>query len=290
MVRLTEQQDAGACEANAIAALVHLTRSGGGVVERSGSTLMAAGPDPYCGPFHNAAMRLDPDRSPGEVIRRADAFFGRLGRGYVLWSQVGRDDDLERYAIDAGMPLRRPVPGAPDMVVTHPFGEISPPAGVRLAPVAGEADAIAFGQVVAGAYAVRKTPQAATAATPREQADGAVVVNGDPQPRSAALTMFGRPETLLAPKCRGLIAYLDGAPVSCAMLYTAGDVCGLYWVSTVEEARCRGLAGFVTMSAVNDGFRHGARMAVLQASSMGEPLYRNLGFIEVSRHRRFIRS
>jgi ribosomal protein S18 acetylase RimI-like enzyme len=62
------------------------------------------------------------------------------------------------------------------------------------------------------------------------------------------------------------------------MTIVSDGVAGIYWVGCTEGARGRGLGRAVTAAAVNAGFDRGARSASLQASPMGESLYRAMGF------------
>jgi GNAT superfamily N-acetyltransferase len=285
---LTESDLLVAGERNAAAALAHFTRSSGGKVTEAAGILLAASPHPYCGTFHNAAVRIDPAAEPDTVLRLADEVFGALGRGYVLWVARDRDADLEKHAVAAGMALRRPVAGAPDMVLTAALPAIAPATGVTVEDVVEPGQVATFGTIVAGAYTVRAEPSAA--GTGADRLPDVPVVDGAPQPPEAALAMFSRPESVLAPDAYAVIARVDGEPVSCAVLYRTGVVAGVYWVSTLATARRRGLAALVTAAVVNEGFRRGCRMAVLQASSMGVGLYRQMGFVEYHRHRRYVRT
>jgi ribosomal protein S18 acetylase RimI-like enzyme len=83
------------------------------------------------------------------------------------------------------------------------------------------------------------------------------------------------------------VASLDGAPVAAAALFDGAGVAGIYNVATVPEARGRGIGRAVTAAAIAEGVRRGLRMAVLGSSEMGFPVYRRLGFREVSRLRSF---
>jgi predicted GNAT family acetyltransferase len=72
------------------------------------------------------------------------------------------------------------------------------------------------------------------------------------------------------------------------MILTHG-IGGVYWVGTVPAARSRGLAAAVTRAVGNLAFDAGARVVVLQASVMGEPVYRRLGYVEVTRYPSYVR-
>jgi ribosomal protein S18 acetylase RimI-like enzyme len=86
---------------------------------------------------------------------------------------------------------------------------------------------------------------------------------------------------------RDWIARLDGAPVAAAALFVAGGVAGIYNVATVPEARGRGIGRAITAAALAEGVARGQRTAVLGSSEMGYPVYRRLGFREVSRLRSY---
>jgi ribosomal protein S18 acetylase RimI-like enzyme len=83
------------------------------------------------------------------------------------------------------------------------------------------------------------------------------------------------------------VASVDGRPVSAAALFVGGGVAGIYNVVTVPEARGKGFGRAVTAEALEEGRRRGLRTAVLGASEMGHPMYRGLGFRDVSRLRSY---
>ena len=62
------------------------------------------------------------------------------------------------------------------------------------------------------------------------------------------------------------------------MLLEWAGVAGLYNVGTLPEFRGRGLGTLVSLAALEAGRGDGYRWGVLQASAMGEPLYRSMGF------------
>ncbi|MCU9849070.1 GNAT family N-acetyltransferase [Defluviimonas sp. WL0024] len=80
----------------------------------------------------------------------------------------------------------------------------------------------------------------------------------------------------------------DGVPVATALYAVstgAGVACaGIYNVCTLASHRGRGLGRAMTAHAMDAGRReHGCVVAVLQASSMGRPVYERMGFREVTR-------
>jgi ribosomal protein S18 acetylase RimI-like enzyme len=88
---------------------------------------------------------------------------------------------------------------------------------------------------------------------------------------------------------RDWIAFLDGVPVASAALFVGAGVAGIYNVATAPEARGRGIGRAVTAAALAEAVRRGERTAVLGASELGYPVYRRLGFRDVSHLRSHIR-
>lgn len=76
------------------------------------------------------------------------------------------------------------------------------------------------------------------------------------------------------------LARLHGEPVAASALYCDGQVAGLCEVCTVPSARGQGIGAAITAAPLKDARALGYRIGVLQASGMGEPVYRRLGFTE----------
>lgn len=74
------------------------------------------------------------------------------------------------------------------------------------------------------------------------------------------------------------IGLLNGEPVSWASVFYAMGVAGVYAVSTLPEARRRGVGSALTLQALLDARERGYRVGVLQSSKMGYNVYRRLGF------------
>jgi ribosomal protein S18 acetylase RimI-like enzyme len=85
----------------------------------------------------------------------------------------------------------------------------------------------------------------------------------------------------------GLAYYLaraGGKDVATAAGFTIGEGVAIFSVATAPQHRGRGYGTAVTAQAVRDGFAAGARLAALQSSSLGESVYRRLGFRELERY------
>jgi len=82
---------------------------------------------------------------------------------------------------------------------------------------------------------------------------------------------------------RHFLCTLDGEPAACASLCAGAGIGGIYNVATLPEARRQGCGALVTQACLDAAREDGYRVAILQASEMGEPVYRRLGFEEACR-------
>jgi GNAT superfamily N-acetyltransferase len=200
----------------------------------------------------NAAFRVDDGLDAGELLARAQDFFAVRDRGFAVWARADtpEDDDLIAAAEEAGLEA---VYEMPEMVLDRRVDEPPPPDRLELGRVASRADADAYWKVAADAYAS----------------------NGFPP---EIFAYYEDHERLRADNVAAFLAHLDGRPAGISMTILSHGVAGVYWVGSTSESRGRGLGSAVTATAVNEGFEMGAEIASLQASPMGEPIYRRMGF------------
>lgn len=235
-------------------------RAGGAVLDENGLLLFAGNhPLPV---LVNATLPTSRVLDPGEVIDRADAFFGARNRGYTIIGRAHADADLAAAAQAAGF-LTSGNP--PAMVLEQRLPDAAAPAGVFLRRVESDDDAAAFGRVMGVAYGTYGMP------------------------RDCGPALVGTLDVLRAPHVVAFVALVDGDVAAGAMVIVTHGVAGVYWVGTTPAARGRGLAELCTRAAGNAGFDLGARVAALQASVMGEPIYRRMGYVEVTRYPSFVR-
>jgi ribosomal protein S18 acetylase RimI-like enzyme len=88
---------------------------------------------------------------------------------------------------------------------------------------------------------------------------------------------------VLPPHVEAVGAFENGALLSGAQVVFSHGIAGVYSVGTAAEARGRGLGALVTRVVTNVAFDAGAPYVTLQASPMGESIYRRMGYEELYR-------
>lgn len=231
-------------------------RSPRGVLHEEDGLLLASGshPSPV---IVNTAVRTTPVLDGPEVITRAEAFFRRRGHNHCICAAVHGDADVELAAADADY---RMVVELTAMVLQARPEPRPPPEGVELRPVGDDRTVRDFAEVSAEAF----------------------------EAPDMVFATFVEPRILVAPHIAGVVAYLEGRPVSAAAVWVSHGVAGVGFVGTRVSARGRGLGEAVTRAVTNEGFDRGARLATLQASPQGDPIYRRMGFEEISRYRLYL--
>jgi len=105
----------------------------------------------------------------------------------------------------------------------------------------------------------------------------------------ADLTRRGFPFALFAmPGVRSSLGSVDGEVVTTGLSVRVGDSVGIFNIATPEQHRGKGYGGAVTAELARTAFARGATSAWLQASPLGEPVYRGLGFATVESWQQWI--
>ncbi len=227
------------------------------IVERDG-VIMFAGASDFPG-FCNGVRRVD-DAVPGTtVVEMAIEYFNARQRGFSLFSRMlPVDDDLFRAAEAADIAV---FGDSPQMICRARVPDRDVPLGVTIDPVDGRDDVAHFARICGEAYTVYGAPAESTA------------------------SHFNGPNALAGPNVHAALARLDGEPVGAALILMSHGIAGVYWVAVSEAARGRGVAYAITQSVTNRAFDLGAANVQLQASTMGEPVYRRMGYEELHRTR-----
>ena len=245
-------------DANLVAFGRHLaSRAPGGGLEERGDVLLVAGDDPTP-VIVNSAFTIGADPDPASILPAAAAFFGRRGHGYGLWTRAHADAALEAVLPAAGFVT----------VITLPVMVLEARPTPRPAPPGAEIQRVVD---LAGVEDFRVADRAGFAS--------------DDEDRAAVESAFRDPASLLDPDVAGFVAYVDSVPAAAAMSFTALGVTRVGWVGTVPAYRRRGLGDAVTRASVLAGFDRGATVAALESSPMGVPLYRSMGFREITTYR-----
>ena len=84
-----------------------------------------------------------------------------------------------------------------------------------------------------------------------------------------------------------LAGTVDDRVVGTAAVLLGDAVAAVYWIATDAAFRQRGIATALTTETLRLAREAGLSIATLQASSMGEPVYRRIGFETVAHYRRF---
>lgn len=99
--------------------------------------------------------------------------------------------------------------------------------------------------------------------------------------------------TLIDPQYKAqhrYIGFLDGVPVASSALVLDSGVAGIYAVATIPEARRKGIGEIMTVVPLREAKQMGYHIGILQASSMGYPIYKRIGFQDVCKFQIYLQS
>jgi len=231
------------------------------IEERTDLLLTAAGtraPGPW-----NALIALGPEPADAErSLSAARAFFDPLQHHASIYTRAHLDAGLELACRRLGYELGSDSPG---MVLSARPASPALDAGLSLHKVRDDVAAQAFIEISATAYETLQIP--------------------------AALThkLLSVPARWCTPHCEAFLLHDGQLAAAAAMLLWSHGIAGLYWVGTLPQTRRRGHAEQLTRALCEHAFAHGARAVSLQASRGGEPIYRRIGFEELTRYRTYRR-
>jgi GNAT superfamily N-acetyltransferase len=241
------------------AVLMETAERCGGVVRAEKSLLLVAGNHP-CPVLVNSALRIGP-MNAAQVLERARAFFGALDRGWETWVRAGVDADLQQAAERAGLSVAPELVGmvldsSPDVLGAQrevEFCWVNDMPGVR-----------DFVDVASDGF--------------REEAPGL---------SELIRATFSQPRSLIASDTAAFVVRYRGEPAATALTMVKAGVAWIGWVATRPQFRGRGLGRLATAAAARAGFVLGGKLASLEATTMGVPVYLRLGFREIARYRNY---
>jgi ribosomal protein S18 acetylase RimI-like enzyme len=225
--------------------------------ERERRLFVACGTRLPVGPWNSALALGERCADPEAFVAAARAFFAPLRRGFSVYARSELDAELERSCQRAGLAR---VQDIPCMLLGERVAEFERGQQVEIRRAQGEADRHAFVAICAAAY----------------ESVGMRI--------ETTHKLLSQSTCWLAPPWQTYLLRESGVPVAGAMLLFSHGIAGLYWVATLPAARGRGYADALTRAASNAAFAAGAGAVVLQASKLGEPVYRGVGFREIMRY------
>jgi GNAT superfamily N-acetyltransferase len=135
--------------------------------------------------------------------------------------------------------------------------QVPPPAGLAIVPVEDRTALLPWIQVMRVGFGVSELAQ------------------------GRLLELFAA--VALEPPMHTYLAMLDGRPVATSQLFLGAGVAGIYNVTCLPAARGRGIGTAVTLAPLLEARRQGYDLSILQASDLGHPVYRRLGFQDYGR-------
>jgi GNAT superfamily N-acetyltransferase len=91
----------------------------------------------------------------------------------------------------------------------------------------------------------------------------------------------------MSPTRRWFLGLLNGKAVTVSLLVLHEEFAGIYCVATVPKARGKGLGYAITREPLMAAKTEGYRVAVLEASGMGFPVYKKIGFKQLCEFRTY---
>jgi Acetyltransferase (GNAT) domain len=235
------------------------TTPGGFVVERGGLVMVGAPHGTVVTNMAIVAARTDVDT----IVYETQRVYGQSALPFSVHTRAHVDGELEAELAGRGF---HEIAATPGMIVRAGDGvRAETPADLAIRAVEDDADRAAYADVMAEAYAVYGTPEESTRA------------------------FFERMESVRGPTTQAYVGWCGDRAVSGATLYLSHGIGGIGWVGTRPSAFGCGYGAALTWRVVEEGVRRGVPWLNLQASPMGAPVYRRLGFETPTSYRMFIR-
>jgi len=195
----------------------------------------------------NRAFLKAPDGDLAAAFERAEAYFRRVELPFAFTVRSDREAECSEALRAAGYGRQAEMPG----MVLAPIRDGSGPLpGLEIREVTTGEDLARFQETAFEGFGFPK------------QAGHLFITE-----------QFSR-----MPGVKLYLGLMDGEPACTSGMVPTPGIAGIYWVSTLEAHRKRGLGAAITWAAVRGGIASGCPTASLQASAMGAPVYARMGF------------
>lgn len=198
------------------------------------------------------------DEKASEFLAEIQNVFSSLNRGYTVWVRDHDNKKLESLLKEEGLtPIREP--GTRCMIAEKRIKEVAIPSDFSIEFVSTEKHIEDLKSVVKESF---------------DKSDEVVDI------------MFNL-KMLTNENSAGIIVYENSTrkAVSVATMVIENSVSGIYYVGTLSDYRGKGLGALVAERSTNIGFDKGAKISVLQASLLGESVYKKLFYQGISYYR-----
>ena len=223
------------------------------ISEREGLVLVYSG---SLLPHFNCAIVTRAPADPHVIIEQAHAFYTRVAPPGQRWALNAAGDLIARLRDAAARAGMLELSRSPGMILAPLDGDPPPVPGLRIESIVDPATLRLYNDTM-------------TAGFGGEWAQPGI--------------LEGR-ALLDAPGLTHYIGYLDDAPVATAMRFVSHRIAGVFNVSTVPAARRRGIGAAITWRSALDGRAEGCIASYLQASDMGTPVYRRMGYHTIAEY------
>lgn len=207
----------------------------------------------------NGCLSFNDDRYES-TFKEAKEFFKDLGFNFSFWIRDRIDRKLEKALLEQGYePSRKP--GSSVMITRTRIEDTPLPAGYKLR----EIESFDYVEDIKS-----------------------VIEEAFEKDRKTIDTMFSSVENLVSDQVKSFCIYNDkGKPVSAALTSITPNSAGIYYVATLESERSKGLGKAITKASTNAGFDADRDIVILQASELGEYVYRKLDYRKVGIYRSY---
>lgn len=204
----------------------------------------------------NGCMSFN-DEAYESTFKEAEKFFKDLGFSYSFWIRKDIDTKLENLLKEKGHKPKR-TPGSSVMIIEKRIDNAPLPEDYELIEIDSLDYLEDFKNVINEAFE-------------KDQ----ITVD----------TMFSSKDNLFSENVKSFIIYnKNKKPVSAAITSITPESAGIYYISTLEEERSKGLGKAITRASTNVGFDLGKDHVILQASKLGEFVYEKLDFKKVGEY------